>query len=65
MSITLKEALKAKGWTVQRLADETGISKRTLDTYMTGYRSLGGAAARVVLAISDALKIDPHDLIKE
>lgn len=65
MSIILKEALKAKGWTVQRLADETGISKRTLDTYMNGYRNLGGAAARVVLAISDALEIDPHELIKE
>ena len=65
MSITLKEALKAKGWTVQRLADETGISKRALDAYMTGYRKLSLAEAWKVLAIADSLSIDPHELIKD
>ena len=65
LSITLKEALKAKGWTVQRLADETGVSKRTLDTFMSGYRSLGGCAARTLLAIAKALDVDPLELIND
>ncbi|WP_102412454.1 helix-turn-helix domain-containing protein [Beduinella massiliensis] len=64
MSITLKEALQAKGWTVQRLADETGISKLTLNNYMNGHRSLPRAEAEKVVRIADALQIDIHELIK-
>ena len=64
MSITLKEALKAKGWTVQRLADETGVNKRTIDKYMTGERPLPRAEAANVIKIADALDIHPRELIK-
>lgn len=63
--MTLKRILKEKGWTVQRLSDTVHVSKRTLDTYMTGQRKLSGAAARVVLDIADVLEVDPRELIKD
>ena len=61
--MTLKEALKEKGWTVQRLSDETGINKRTLDKYMTGERPLRRAEAANVIKIADALNIHPRELM--
>ena len=62
VSTTLKEALKARGMTVQQLSDVTGISKRLLDAYMTGYRKLRLASAQNFLQIANALDIDPRDL---
>ena len=61
--MTLKDALKQKGWTVQRLSDETGISKRTLDKYMTGERDLRRAEAANVIKIADILGIHPRELM--
>lgn len=50
------------GWTTIRLANETGISKRTLDHYRNGTRQMNLING---LKIADALGIDPHELIKE
>ncbi|MDO4842597.1 MAG: helix-turn-helix transcriptional regulator [Phoenicibacter congonensis] len=61
--MTLKDALKQKGWTVQHLADETGISKRTLDKYMTGERDLRRAEAANIIKIADVLGIHPRELM--
>ncbi len=61
--MTLKDALKQKSWTVQHLADETGISKRTLDKYMTGERDLRRAEAANIIKIADVLGIHPRELM--
>lgn len=58
----MKEALTARGMTVARLAEMTGISKRTLDQYMTGRHSILRAWHAHVSKIADVLGIDPMDL---
>lgn len=62
MTTTLKEALAQRGMTVARLSEVSGVSKRTLDAYMTGYRKVTRSPAHIMLAIADALDIDPRAL---
>ena len=50
------------GWSTQRLANETGISKRTLDHYRGGTRQMSLVNG---LKIADALGIDAHELIRD
>ena len=49
-------------WSTLKLSDITGIPKRTLDHYRNGTRQMSLVNG---LKIADALKIDPHTLVKE
>lgn len=58
----LSETMKKKGMTTRQLADATGISKRTLESYRTGRREPGFRAG---LLIARALEVDPFSLIND
>ena len=60
----LKRLLEERGLTVQQFAEQTGLSKRTLDTYIRGAKSFHKRQAWFLMAISDALHIDPHILLE-
>ena len=56
----LAAIMKERRVTSQQLADQTGISKRTIDNYRSDRNALTLAAG---LRIADALGIDPHALL--
>lgn len=60
--MTLRQAIKAKGYTVPELAKETGISVRTLECYVDGSRKLRKAAYDTVVKITGALDINIDDI---
>ena len=50
--------------TVQQLADKAGLSKRTLDSYVSEKAQWENARGHFLLAVADALDIDPHVLVR-
>lgn len=58
----LSEIMKEKGVTNQQLADLTGISKRTIESYRAGRREPSLSAG---LAIAKALDADPYLLLDD
>jgi len=61
----LKRLLEERGLTVQQFAEQTGLSKRTLDTYSSGAKSFHKTQAWFLMAVADALHVDPHVLLEE
>lgn len=61
----LKTYLHERHLTVQQFADLAGVNKRTLDPYMCGNRHFRDAKFSLALKVADALKIDPHELLKD
>ena len=62
-STILKELLKERGLTVQAFADMAGVSKRSLDSYMSGVQEWRSARGEQLLKVADALNVDPHVLV--
>lgn len=62
---TIKELLEERGMTVQNLADDVGVSKRTLDPYIAGKSKWRNARGHLLIAVADALEVDPHALIEK
>ena len=60
----IKSLLSEREMTVQQLADKAGLSKRTLDPYVSGKAQWENARGHVLLAVADALDIDPHVLVR-
>lgn len=60
----IKVLLAEKKMTTQQLAEKSGISKRTLDPYIAGKSEWKNARGHVLLAVADALNIDPHVLVE-
>ena len=60
---TIKQLLVERNMTVQSLADKAGVSKRTLDPYISGKADWKNARGFILLAVADALEVDPHVLI--
>lgn len=60
MKLRLNELLIQLGKTSLWLAKETNISKRSIDEYRTNRREPSFSKG---LLISDALNVDPHELI--
>ncbi|MBP3875644.1 MAG: helix-turn-helix transcriptional regulator [Blautia sp.] len=58
----LKEMMRVRGVTAEELSDMTGISKRTLERYMTGRTDPANAAGKSVALIAYALSINPYTL---
>lgn len=59
----LREIMLEKNITSQHLANETGISKRTIDEYRGSRRKEPSLSNG--LKIAKALGVDPYELIKE
>lgn len=59
----LKEVMQDLKMTSQKLADKTGISKRTIDEYRSSRRKEPSLSNG--LKIADALGIDAHDLFSD
>lgn len=62
-STTLRDARVSAGLTQQQLADASGVNIRQIQRVELGSSDAGNLTARNLLAIADALGIDPHDLI--
>lgn len=60
---TLKELLKERGYTTAAFAEKSGISKRTLDPYVSGARAFANTPVWLAVKIADALDVDIHVLI--
>lgn len=58
----LKEMMRVRGVTAQQLSDITGISKRTLERYMSGRTDPANAAGVSVAVIAHALSINAYIL---
>lgn len=59
----LNEAMIEKKMTTNALSERTGIPKKTLDEYRNG-RNKEPTFSKGI-KISDALEIDPHELLEE
>ena len=61
--VTIKYARKAARMTQQQLADESGVNIRQIQRVESGASQAGNLTAKNLIAIADALGIDPHELI--
>lgn len=59
----LKEARVAAGLTQQKLADAAGINIRLVQKVEGGESKAENLTAKNLMALADALGVDPHDLI--
>jgi DNA-binding transcriptional regulator YiaG len=53
----------AAGLTQQQLADKSGVSIRTLQKYECGDNDPANAQAKIVIALAEALGVEPKELI--
>lgn len=59
----LKDLRTAAGFTQQQLADASGVNIRQIQRVELGSSDAGNLSGKNLLAIADALGVDPHDLI--
>lgn len=59
----LKTVLRYRGMSVADLAEDLGMSQRTLEAYTSGRVSLENAQAKTVMVIAEYLRVDPAILI--
>lgn len=62
--MTIRELRKSKGWTLKILSEKSGVSIRAIQKLEYGETNPGNTTAKVILALADALEIDPHELVK-
>ncbi len=61
--VQLREARINAHLTQQQLADVSGVNVRQIQRVELGESEAGNLTARNILALADALGVDPHDLI--
>ena len=61
----LKEIMLAKGVTVKKLSELSGVSPRTIEQYTCGRAVLRNARAHIVISLAEALDVPPKDLIED
>lgn len=61
--MTFGEYIRAKGYTSKRLAEEIGISTRTIESYANGRYSLKQARAWVIVEMADIFDTTPKELL--
>lgn len=59
----IKSAREVRGWSQQQLADKSGVSIRTLQKYECGDNDPANAQAKIVIALAEALGVEPKELI--
>ena len=60
---TIRYARLAAGLTQQQLADKSGVNIRQIQRVESGSSAAENLTAKNLLALADALGVDPHDLI--
>lgn len=60
----LRRLLDERGWSTQRLAEVSHLSRRTLEPYVSSLSSFRNARAWILIAVADALQVDPHLLLE-
>ena len=65
MSNNLKELRQKSGLTQAQLAEKSGVNKRMIEYYESGFKDLNKAAFETGLKIAEALECDPRDLIQK
>ena len=63
--MNLKTLRELKGISRKELADQTGLSYRSIQDYEQGHKDLGAAKARTVLRMAQVLDCSVEDLISE
>ncbi len=58
------EYIRSKGFTAKRLAEEAGISVRTVEAYANNRRPVKKCSADLFLTIAKILDVDPYKLIE-
>ena len=61
--MTLKEALTAAKMSQSELSRRSGVALRLIQKMVSGKSKMGNVSAKNLLAISDALNIDPRLLV--
>ena len=59
----IKSAREVRGWSQPQLAEKAGISVRTLQNYERGARDPAKAEAWIIIALAEALGVEPKELI--
>lgn len=62
--MTIREHRKAQGLTLRQLSDISGVSYKQLQAAETGKSDPGNMTARNLLAIAEALNVNPYELLK-
>lgn len=62
--MAIRKHRKARRLTLHQLSALSGVSVTQIQAVETGKSDPGNMAARNLLAIADALKVDPHELLK-
>ena len=65
IAIPIRAARIAAGLTQKQLADASGVNQRQIQKVEAGDIKAGNMAASNLLAIADALGVDPRRLIQE
>lgn len=60
----LEFARRAAGFTQKQLADASGVNIRQIQRVESGRSTEGNVTAKNLLAIADALGVDPHILLE-
>ena len=63
MTKTIKQLRQEMGMTQQKLSDLSGVNLRKIQKVEAGEVTPGNMSARNILAIADALGVDPHSII--
>lgn len=61
--MTITEARKAVGLTQRQLSELSGVNIRQIQRVESGVSQAGNLTAKNLIAIADALGVDPHKLI--
>ena len=61
--MTIRAARQAAGLTQKQLSEASGINIRQIQKVESGEIDAGNLTARNLLALADALGVDPHNLI--
>lgn len=63
--MTLREAREAAGMTQKQLAEVSGVNPRQIRRVEIGEAEAGNLTAKNLLALADALNVDPRYLIEK
>lgn len=61
--MTITDARKAAGLTQRQLSELSGVNIRQIQRVESGASQAGNLTAKNLIAIADALGVDPHELI--
>lgn len=59
----LSAALQAAGMSQSELSRRSGVNLRLIQKMISGESKMGNIAAKNLIAIADALGVDPHTLL--